>query len=50
MADHPRPLKDTAGAVHQTLADRAHGAGVEVVDVHEKTLLEAGPCLPSSVS
>ena len=35
MADHPRPLEDAAGAVHQPPADRAHGAGVEMMDAHD---------------
>jgi hypothetical protein len=31
-----RPLEDAAGAVHQTPPDRTHGAGVEVMDLHDE--------------
>ena len=34
VTDHARPLKETAGAVHQTPPDRAHGAGIEMMDAH----------------
>jgi len=36
VAHHSRPLKNTAGAVHQPTADRAHGAGVEMMDAHDE--------------
>ena len=38
MTDHPRALEDAAGAVHEAPADRTHGAGVEMVDAHDKPL------------
>jgi hypothetical protein len=34
VANHPCPLPDTARAIHETPPDRAHGAGVEMVDAH----------------
>jgi hypothetical protein len=42
VTHHPRPLEHAAGAVHEAAADRAHGAGVDVVDAHRK-LLEPFP-------
>jgi hypothetical protein len=35
VANHARPLEQAAGAVHQTPPDRAHGAGVEMMDAHD---------------
>ena len=48
MTHHPGALKDAAGAVHQPPADRAHGAGIEMVDAHDMPSAELGPCLPSA--
>jgi hypothetical protein len=46
VANHPRPLPDAARAVHETPPDRAHGAGVEMVDAHcENLLLKTGALL-----
>lgn len=47
VTNHPRSLEDAAGAVHETPPDRAHGAGVEMMDVHDKPFQETGACLPS---
>ena len=50
VAHHPRPLEEAAGAVHQTPPDRAHGAGVEVMDAHDEPLfLKPDACLPCLV-
>src|SRR5260370_1123158 len=46
MTNHPRPLKDAARAVHETPPDRAHSAGVEMVDAHDKPSPEIRACLP----
>ncbi|MGY4320227.1 hypothetical protein ACVWW1_009554 [Bradyrhizobium sp. JR3.5] len=46
VTDHPGALEDAAAAVHEPLADRAHGAGVEMVDAHDKSSAEAGADLP----
>jgi hypothetical protein len=47
VTNHPRSLENAAGAVHETPPDRAHGAGVEMMDVHDKPFQETGACLPS---
>jgi len=47
VTNHPRSLEDAAGAVHETPPDRAHGAGVEMVDAHDKPFQETDACLPS---
>ena len=46
VTDHPRPLEDAAAAVHEPLADRAHGAGVEMVDAHDQSSAEFSADLP----
>jgi hypothetical protein len=38
VANHPRPLPDTARTIHETPPDRAHRAGVEMMDAHRKLL------------
>ena len=40
MTHHARALENAAGAVHQAPADRAHGAGVEMVDAHDDVSFE----------
>ena len=47
VTNHPRSLEDAAGAVHETPPDRAHGAGVEVMDAHDKPFHETRACLSS---
>jgi hypothetical protein len=47
VTNHPRSLEDAAGAIHETSSDRAHGAGVEMMDLHDKPFHETGACLPS---
>jgi hypothetical protein len=34
VTDHSGTLEDAAGAVHETASDRAHGAGVEMMNSH----------------
>jgi hypothetical protein len=40
MTHHARTLENAAGAVHQAPADRAHGAGVEMMDTHDDVSFE----------
>jgi hypothetical protein len=36
VANHARVFEQAAGTGHQTTPDRAHGAGVEVMDAHDE--------------
>ncbi len=47
VTNHPGSLEDAAGAVHEPPPDRAHGAGVEMMNLHDKPFHETGACLPS---
>ncbi|MGY4478050.1 hypothetical protein [Bradyrhizobium sp. USDA 3364] len=49
VTDHPRPLEDAAAAVHEPLADRAHRAGVEMMDAHDKSSAETDADLPLAI-
>ncbi|MGY3528633.1 hypothetical protein ACVISU_001401 [Bradyrhizobium sp. USDA 4452] len=46
VADHPRALEDAAAAVHEPLADRAHRAGVEMMDAHDQSSAVTSADLP----
>jgi hypothetical protein len=46
VTNHARPLKNPAGAVHQTPPDRTHGAGVEMMNAHGETFPESRFSLP----